>query len=309
MNAPFKNSRFSRRTILKGGALTVGFALTGLPAKGSAQGLLGASRVLDPKEVDAFLAVNGDGTVTIFSGKVDLGQGLRISFRQIVAEELGVAIDKINLIEGDTALTPDQGRTSGSNGIQRGGMQLRRASATARNALFLLAAQKLNVKADEIKLENGVMSPRAGGKGVTFADLLGGKRFDLKLDPKAPLKDPKYYTIVGKRAAAPTCRRNARASMSTFTTFPCLGMLHGRVIRPPRSAQARSVDESSVKDLPGVKVVRIKDFLAIVANDEWTAVRAARALKAQWSAWSGLPVQDKLLRPCAAIRTSPIRFW
>ena len=133
MNAPFKTSRFSRRTILKGGALTVGFALGGLPAKASAQ-FLGMTRVLDPKEVDAFLAVNADGTVTVFSGKVDLGQGLRISFRQIVAEELGVGIDKINLIEGDTALTPDQGRTSGSNGIQRGGMQMRQAAATARNA-------------------------------------------------------------------------------------------------------------------------------------------------------------------------------
>jgi nicotinate dehydrogenase subunit B len=164
MNASFKTSRFSRRAVLKGGALTVGFALGGLRGEASAQRLPSAPRVLDPKEVDAFLAVNADGTVTIFSGKVDLGQGLRISFRQIVAEELGVAIDKINLIEGDTALTPNQGRTSGSNGIQRGGMQLRQAAATARNALFLLAAQKLNVKADEINLANGAMSPRTGDR-------------------------------------------------------------------------------------------------------------------------------------------------
>jgi nicotinate dehydrogenase subunit B len=295
MNAPFKTSRFSRRAILKGGALTVGFALSGLRTEASAQGLLG-SRVLDPKEVDAFLAVNGDGTVTIFSGKVDLGQGLRISFRQIVAEELGVAIDKINLIEGDTALTPDQGRTSGSNGIQRGGMQLRRASATARNALFLLAAQKLNVKADEINLENGVMSPRAGGKGLTIAELLGGKRFDLKLDPKAPLKDPAYYTVVGKPLPRPDVPAKCTGRHVYIHDFYLPGMLHARVIRSPAiGAQLESVDESSVKDFGGVKVVRIKDFLAVVANDEWTAVRAARALKAQWSAWSGLPEQDKLI--------------
>ena len=100
-----------------------------------------ASRVLDPKEVDAFLAVNGDGTVTVFCGKVDLGQGLRIAIPQIAAEELGIGVDKIKYVEGDTALTPDQGRTSGSNGIQRGGMQIRQAAATARKALVELAAQ------------------------------------------------------------------------------------------------------------------------------------------------------------------------
>ncbi len=296
MNAPFKTFRFSRRAILKGGALTVGFALGGLRTEASAQRVLSAPRVLDPKEVDAFLAVNADGTVTIFSGKVDLGQGLRISFRQIVAEELGVAIDKINLIEGDTALTPNQGRTSGSNGIQRGGMQLRQAAATARNALFLLAAQKLNVRPDEINLASGVMSPRAGGKGLTFADLVGGKRFDLKLDPKTPLKDPAYYTIVGKSLPRPDVPAKCTGKHVYIHDFSVPGMLHARVIRPPAiGAKLEAVDESSVKDLAGVKVVRIKDFLAVVANEEWTAVRAARALKVQWSAWSGLPAQDKLI--------------
>ena len=146
--------------------------------------MLGAPRILDPKELDAFLAINADGTVTVFCGKVDLGQGLRIAMRQIVAEELDVGVDKINYIEGDTALTPDQGRTSGSNGIQRGGMQMRRAAATARKALVALAAQKLNAKPDDLVVANGLVSPRAGGEGVTFASLVSGKRFDLKVDAK-----------------------------------------------------------------------------------------------------------------------------
>ena len=136
MNAPVKTSRFSRRAVLKGGALTVGFALAGLRTSASAPGAPGAPRVLDTNEVDAFLAVNGDGTVTVFCGKVDLGQGLRIAIPQIAAEELGIGVDKIKYIEGDTALTPNQGRTSGSNGIQRGGMQIRQAAATARKALI-----------------------------------------------------------------------------------------------------------------------------------------------------------------------------
>jgi len=107
MNAPLK-IHFSRRAILKGGALTVGFALTGLPAHAIAQGADAAPRALDAKEVDSFLAVNGDGTVTLFCGKVDLGQGLRIAIPQIAAEELGIEVDKIKFVEGDTALTPDQ---------------------------------------------------------------------------------------------------------------------------------------------------------------------------------------------------------
>ena len=102
-----------------------------------------APRVLDPKQVDAFIAINGDGTVMLFCGKVDLGTGLRIAMRQILAEELGVPVGGINLIEGDTALTPDQGRTAGSNGIQRGGVQIRQAAATARKALIELGAKKL----------------------------------------------------------------------------------------------------------------------------------------------------------------------
>jgi nicotinate dehydrogenase subunit B len=132
MKAPIKASRFSRRVLLKGGALTIGFSLTGMQIGTFAQSAADAPRVLDTKEVDAFLAVNGDGTVTVFCGKVDLGQGLRIAIPQIAAEELGVDIDKIQYVDGDTALTPNQGRTSGSNGIQRGGMQIRQAAATAR---------------------------------------------------------------------------------------------------------------------------------------------------------------------------------
>src|SRR5438876_1152545 len=136
-----KSSRFSRRAVLKGGALSIAFALGGGRLDLFAQD--GASRTLDATQVDSFLAVHGDGTVTVFCGKVDLGQGLRIAIRQIVAEELGIGLDKIKYVEGDTALTPDQGRTAGSNGIQRGGVQIRQAAATARKALIELAAKRL----------------------------------------------------------------------------------------------------------------------------------------------------------------------
>src|SRR5215510_5487796 len=166
MNAPVKTRNFSRRAVLKGGAITVGFALAGIPSRVRAQSTAVAKRILDNKEVDAFLAVNADGTVTLFCGKVDLGQGLRIAMPQIAAEELGVPVDKITFIEGDTALTPDQGRTSGSNGIQQGGMQIRQAAATARKGLIDLATKRLNAKPEDLIASDGEVRPKAGGKGI-----------------------------------------------------------------------------------------------------------------------------------------------
>jgi CO/xanthine dehydrogenase Mo-binding subunit len=204
MNAPAEKIHISRRAVLKGGALTVGFALAGGQTSVPAQGVTGPPRRLDAKEVDAFLAVNADGTVTVYCGKVDLGQGLRIAIPQIAAEELGIGIDKIKYVEGDTALTPNQGRTSGSNGIQRGGMQIRQAAATARRAIIDLAAQRLNLKPEDLISIDGEVRPKTGGVGIRFASLLGGRQFDLKLDPNAPLKDPASYTIAANPCRGPT---------------------------------------------------------------------------------------------------------
>src|SRR5437762_2235672 len=293
MTIPVGSSHFSRRAVLKGGALTIAFALSGQCADLFAQS--SSPRVLDPNQVDAFFAVNGDGTVTVFCGKVDLGQGLRIAIRQMAAEELGIGVDKIKYVEGDTAVTPDQGRTSGSSGIQRGGVQIRQAAATARKALIELAAQRLGTQPDDLIAVDGQIRPKVGGAGILFADLIGERRFDLKIDPKAPLKNPSTYTIVGKSLPRPDVPAKCTGGNIYVHDFTVPAMLHARVVRPPAiGAKLISVDESTAENL-GAKVVRIKDFLAVVAADEWMAVRAARALRAQWSAWSGLPEQDTLV--------------
>jgi nicotinate dehydrogenase subunit B len=297
MNAPVKKSHLSRRALLKSGALTVGFALVGGPAMRRAGAQGAAARMLDPKQVDAFIAINGDGSATLFCGKVDLGTGLRIAMRQILAEELGVSIDRIKLIEGDTALTPDQGRTAGSNGIQQGGVQIRRAAATARKALIELAAQRLNVPAADLIAADGEVRPRSGGGGIKFADLLAGNNFGLELDPKAPLKDPRTYTIVGKPLKRPDVPGKVTGSHVFMHDFAVPNMLHGRVIRAPAiGATLVSVDESSIAHLPNVKVLRVKNFLGVIAEDEWTCVRAMRELKTRWSDWQGLPDQADLIR-------------
>jgi nicotinate dehydrogenase subunit B len=282
MSASIMPHRVTRRAVLKGGALTVGFAFAGIPNLALSQSAMLEPRSLDPKNVDSFLSVNNDGTVTVFCGKVDLGQGLRIAIRQIAGEELGIGVDKIRYVEGDTALTPDQGRTSGSTGIQGGGVQIRQAAATARGALIGLAAERLNVKADDLVTNDGQVLPKSGGAGVRFADLIGGRNFNLKLNPKAPLKDPATYTLVGKPLPRPDVPAKCTGSFTYVHDFNLPDMLHARVIRPPAiGAKLISVDEASIKDLVGAQVVRIKDFLAVVADEEWTAVGADHALRAQ----------------------------
>src|SRR5437867_478297 len=167
-----------RRDFLRtGGAIIVSFAFDGaLPNTSSAQ-ISDLGKPVDPREVDSFLAIHADGSVTIYTSKVDVGTGLSMAMSQMVGEELGIGVDRITVVEGDTALTPDQGGTGGSTGITRGGVELRQAAATARQALLKLGANA-NI--------------------TNIGSLAGGKRLELKVDSKAPLKDPMAYTVVGK---------------------------------------------------------------------------------------------------------------
>jgi nicotinate dehydrogenase subunit B len=231
---------------------------------------------LDPREVDSFLAIRADGTVTIYTSKVDVGTGLSIAMTQMVAEELGIPVSRINMVEGDTALTPDQGGTGGSTGITRGGVELRQAAATARQALL-----KMGVNAEM----------------TNIGSIAGGKRLDLKVDPKAPLRDSSTYTIVGKPVLRPDVTRKCTGTNVFLQDFTVPGMLHGRVLRPPSfGAKLVSVDEASVRNIPEVRVVRIQNFLGVVAPDEWAAIRAAKALKTVWNEAQTLPTSVALDR-------------
>jgi nicotinate dehydrogenase subunit B len=260
---------FSRRDLLKtGGALVVGFAMG---ARGQAQTAAGADatlgKPLDTSEVDSFLVVHGDGSVTIYTSKVDVGTGLRIAIRQMAAEELDLPVERVSLVEGDTALTPDQGGTGGSTGLTRGGVEVRQAAATAREAL----------------------------RKMTPTDLASGGRFHLKVDPKAPLRDPKTYKVVGQPVLRPEVPFKATGRHPYVQDFSMPGMLHGRVIHPPAAdAKLVAVDETSIRAIPEVQVVRTESFLGVVAKDEWAAVRAARELKATWSGGQVLPGSENL---------------
>jgi CO/xanthine dehydrogenase Mo-binding subunit len=304
----------SRRDLLKaGGALMVGFAFGAVPMASASQAPTPTGeggKPLDLAEVDSFLAIHADGSITVYTSKVDVGTGMRIAIAQMAAEELGVAPERISIVDGDTALCPNQGGTGGSTGLTRGGTGVRRAAATARQGLLGLGAARLNRPAAELTIVDGEVRPLSGGPGIGIGTLVGGRRLSLTVDPDAPLASPSRYTVVGKPLARPDVPAKCTGRHVYVHDFSVPGMLHGRVVRPPAMGAALvSVDESSVRGIPGIRIVRIESFLAVVASDEWAAERAARALKATWTEWQGLPRHDQLepyLRTGAIDRDQPV---
>jgi CO/xanthine dehydrogenase Mo-binding subunit len=290
-----------RRDFMKAtGGLVVTFTLPGMMR--AALAMPGAKTVAID-EVDGFLAIGPDGMVTAYSGKVDLGTGIYTALKQMVAEELSVALDRVELVQGDTALTPNQGPTYGSLSIQKGGVQLRQAAATAREALRKRAAQQLAVPEDQLALDNGTFS--AGGKRASYAELVGGNTFSMKLDPKAPRKKPEAYTIVGRPVQREEIPGKVTGEFMFTHDFRRDGMVHARVIRPAAmQARLESVDDAAAKTIPGyLATVRKNNFLAVVASNEWAAIRAAKAVKAGWSHWAGLPEKAKIWQH---VRATPV---
>ena len=208
----------------------------------------------------------------------------------MAAEELGLAATAVTVVDGDTGVCPDQGGTGGSNGLTRGGTEVRQAAASARQALLAMAAQRLNRPPADLVIVDGQVRPSGGGAGVSFAELIGGRRIAAKVDPKAPLRKPAEYTQVGKAYARPDVPAKCTARHDYVHDVKLPGMLHARVIRPATvGATLASVDESSIAGIPDARVVRVGNFLAVVAPREWAAVRAAAALKATWTSAQSLP--------------------
>jgi nicotinate dehydrogenase subunit B len=287
--------QLSRRFCLKaGGSLIVTFALTAHATRAAPSGPQQKSLAVD--EVGSFIAIDSDGLVTIYSGKVELGTGVLTAITQIAAEELSVRLDRVAIVQGDTELTPNQEPTYASLTVQNGGMQIRRAAATAREALLDLAASRLGVPLAQLATRNGTVGPRSGGSGLTYPELLGDKSFTVKVDRAAPLKDPKDYTIVG----TPMPRLDIPAKiMGTFTFVQDVrlpGMLHARTIHPAAvGAKLESWNDESCRAIPGyLRAVCKRDFLAVVATNEWAAIRAMAAINAVWSAAAELPDEAHL---------------
>jgi nicotinate dehydrogenase subunit B len=285
----------ARRDFLKtGGALVVTFSLRA--GDTSAAGASTPAKTVALDQVDGFLAIDAKGQVTVYSGKVDLGTGIRTAMTQIAAEELSVPLSRVTVIQGDTQLTPDQGITFGSLSIQNGGMQIRQAAATARQALLVAGATKLGLDKDGVVVKDGVVSARTGGKGIDYATLVGGNDFRLAVDAKAPTKDPKDFTIVGKPVARLDIPDKVTGRFTYMHDFRRKGMLHARVIRPAgMKATLKSWNDFDCRRVPGyVGPFKKGNFIAVLARSEWGAIAASRAIDTKWSDWAGLPDQAKL---------------
>ena len=293
--------QISRRDALKaGGALVVSFAFGTVPRNLFAQ----AGRPVDSGEVDGLLAIHADGSVTIYTSKVDVGTGIRIAFAQMAAEELGVSPSRITVVEGDTTTCPDQGGTGGSTGLVRGGTEIQAAAATARRALLQMGAARLNRPVADLTIVDGEVRPRAGGTSVGIGSLIGDRLFSLKVDRNAPLTPASQHVAIGKPLLRPDVPAKCTGRHVYVQDFTLPGMLHGRIVRPASiGATLVSVDESSLRGIPDVRVVRVGNFLAVVAKGEWAAVRAATTLKATWDERTSLPGHEALDR---FSRTAPL---
>ncbi|HEV8412243.1 MAG TPA: molybdopterin cofactor-binding domain-containing protein [Bryobacteraceae bacterium] len=276
----------SRRDFLK----TSGVLLVGLRTL-RAQGPLQGSPPLN--QLDSWISIAADGSITAYSGKEELGQGISTAQQQLVAEELSVPFNRVKLIYCDTALTPDQAHTSGSQShpANFNTDNLAQAGATAREALFRMASQKLGVPVERLTASDGVIS--GGAKSVTYGQLVEGKKFSLALDSKAKRKSPSQWTVLGKPIPRPDIPDLVTGKFEFVHNVRLPGMLHGRVVRPPSiSATVASVDESSVAGMPGlVKVVVKKNFVGVVAEKPWQALQAAGKLKVTWHPGPPLPDQ------------------
>lgn len=297
--AALQNAGFSRRAFLKGaGALIVSFSATGIvgTALGQGRGRGGPAdpTVPNPQQLDSWLAIDANGAVTAYTGKVELGQGISTAQMQLVAEELSVPFERVTLVYGDTDRAPDQGVTSGSQShptnFNNGALAL--AGATARQALLRMASQRLGVPVEQLSVANGVVSVRTDpSRQVTYGQLVAGREFQLTLDPQAKRKPHAEWAVLGQPVRRPDIPALVAGQFEFVHNVRLPGMLHGRVVRPPTvGATVVSVDEDSVADVPGlVQVVVKENWVGVVARKQWQAIQAANQLRVNWSPGPNLP--------------------
>jgi nicotinate dehydrogenase subunit B len=283
----------SRRDFLRGtGALIVSFSAAGL----SEHVAFGQSArgTVDAGQLDSWLAVAADGSVTAYTGKCELGQGMMMAQIQLVAEELSLPVARVRLLMCDTSMTPDQGTTSGSQSSPTNfnTRNLALAAATAREALLQRASARLGVPVDQLAASDGsIVAKGDRSKRVSYGDLVGGQKWSMPLSRTARRKPANEWTVLGKSVPRVDMPAMATGRFEFVHNMRVDGMVHGAVVRPPAvGATLVGVDERSLEGLAGViKIVVKQNFVGVVCQKPWQAVQAARALKATWTRGSGLP--------------------
>ena len=284
----------------------------------------------DPAEVDSYLAVHPNNTATLFAGYVDLGQGGPTALRQIAAEELDLEFGQVLMASNDTFVTTN-GFTAASRTIGIGGVEVRAAAAEARRVLLTLASERLKAPVPDLTVAKGVVSVKSDTRrSVTYGELLGDKRFNRRYEPVpfnnrgieqprtnpdvAPPKSRAAYSIVGTRIPRVDMPDKVSGTYQYMQHVRVPGMLHGRVVWPQGQVaggvtlpKVVSIDEDSVKAIPGVRIVRRNNFVGVAAEREWDAIRAARQLKVTWEPFAAVfPGHDGIHDSFRAATTNDI---
>jgi nicotinate dehydrogenase subunit B len=308
MNAsviPSRRSVLDRRRVLAGGgALIVSFSLgdalaqdasapTAPPPPALPGSLKGAPLL------DSWIRIDADGSITVFTGKAELGQGFKTAFQQIAAEELDVPFKSLKVVTADTDRTANEGYTSGSQSMQNSGTAIQNAAAQVRQLLVAEAARRLDSPAESFRTENGSVISQDGHR-FSYGDLVAENMLHVQAQPKSKLKDPATFKVMGQPIQRVDIPAKVTGGAAYVQDMRLSGMVHARVVRPPSyGAQLADCDTSTVEKLPGVvKVVRDGNFLAVVASKEFWAIKAMAALSsaAKWKETASLPKQNDLLR-------------
>ncbi|MCK1743866.1 molybdopterin-dependent oxidoreductase [Bradyrhizobium sp. 139] len=273
-------------------------------------GSLVVVRTVDECTSETFVRITADGSVSAYNGHVDLGTGIRTALGQIVAEELDVSFARVVVVLGDTAMVPNQGPTIASETVQITAVPLRKAAAQARHFLIARAAERLELPEADLGIEDGLV--RGHNRSVSYGELIGSETIRLELADDVALKPVGEYAIVGQSVPRVDLPAKATGELIFVHDIRVPGMLHGRVVRPPYAGvdagsfvgtSLIAVDESSVRDIPGIiAVVRIGDFVGVVAEREENAIRAAEQLAVSWKS---TPALANLADLETALRANP----
>ena len=296
-------SVISRRAVLAGsGALILSFSSAGrLLAQNDAPSQAAPPPAASPPlpgslkktpYLDSWIRIDADGAITVFTGKAELGQGIKTALMQIAAEQLDVAFDRIKLITADTALTPNEGYTAGSHSMQDSGTAIMNAAAQVRQLLVAEAAMRAGMPPAQMKTQDAaVIAP--DDRRFGYGELVSAQLLHVTAGVISPLKDPGRFKVMNRRIPRVDIPAKLTGNAAFVQDLRPDGMVHARVVRPPSyGAQLVGVDDGAVRKMPGVlQVVRDGSFLAVIAQREFEAIEAMRALAAaaRWNETAKLP--------------------
>ena len=293
-----------RQVLAGGGALIVSFSLTDAFAQDQSAPVAAhpprwIGSLKDTPYLDSWVRINADGSITLFTGKAELGQGFKTAFQQIAAEELEVPFKSLTVVTADTGRTANEGYTAGSHSMQDSGTAILNAAAQARELLIAEAARRLDVPVENLRTEGGAVIS-SDGRRLSYGDLVAGDVLHVQAQPQSKLKDPATYTVVGQPVPRVDIPAKVTGGAAYVQDMRLPGMVHARVVRPPSyGARMTDCDTAAVENMPGVvKVVRSGNFLAVAAKKEFQAIKAMRALSlaAKWKETAALPKQEDISR-------------